>query len=138
MAGYDLLGNIAIIKFSRETGKAEKIKFAKKLLKENKGIKTILEKTGKFSGRLRTAKNISPDVTPEAVVVVLTLPSKVDKNGFRNSTVPLMNELTNSKRGLKASVGPALASPATNTIESRSKPKNTHAFFIISLQIRSL
>jgi tRNA (guanine37-N1)-methyltransferase len=50
---YDLLGNIAIVKFSRETKEKEKKKTAEKILKENKGIKTVLEKIGKFKGRLR-------------------------------------------------------------------------------------
>ncbi|HTY44243.1 MAG TPA: hypothetical protein VMC80_03295, partial [Patescibacteria group bacterium] len=50
---YDVLGNIAIVKFSEDIKQADRKKFAKKILKENKGIKTVLEKTGKFKGRLR-------------------------------------------------------------------------------------
>ena len=56
MANYDILGNIAIIKFQKNTKKKEKLLFSKNLLKNNKGLKTILEKKGKFSGRLRTQK----------------------------------------------------------------------------------
>jgi len=56
MVGYDILGNIAIVKFPKETRKVKKQGFAKQLLKTNKSIKTVLEKTGKFSGRLRTLK----------------------------------------------------------------------------------
>lgn len=50
---FDVLGNIAIVNFPLEMKKAEKIKFAKKIIKENKSIETVLEKSGKFKGRLR-------------------------------------------------------------------------------------
>ena len=67
--GYDIVGNIAIIKFKRGIGLLEKKKIAKKLLKEHKNVKTILEKTGKFSGRLRTLKTkwILGEKTKEAL-----------------------------------------------------------------------
>jgi len=50
---FDVLGNIAIVKFPRDFKATEKKKFSNKILKENKAIKTILEKVGKFKGRLR-------------------------------------------------------------------------------------
>ena len=50
---FDVLGNIAIVHFPREVKQAEKKKFAEKILRENKTIKTILEKKGKIHGRLR-------------------------------------------------------------------------------------
>lgn len=50
---FDILGNIAILKFPEGTRVKEKKEFAKKILEKNKSIKTILEKTGKFKGRLR-------------------------------------------------------------------------------------
>ncbi len=56
MANYDVLGNIAVIKFPRKTKAKEKKIFASKFLRKNKSVSTILEKTGKFSGRLRTLK----------------------------------------------------------------------------------
>ena len=55
MANYDLLGNIVIVKFPKEATKTEKLEKARELLK-NKSIKTVLEKTNKVSGRLRTIK----------------------------------------------------------------------------------
>jgi len=69
MKGYDVLGNIAIVKFERGIKKAEKAKMAKKLMKEIKSIKTVLEKVGKFSGRLRTldTKHIIGGKTKEAL-----------------------------------------------------------------------
>jgi len=50
---YDVLGNIAIVKFSKDAKLKDKKKFAEKILKENKSIRTVLEKSGKFKGRLR-------------------------------------------------------------------------------------
>jgi tRNA (guanine37-N1)-methyltransferase len=52
----DIIGEIAILKFPRSTLWLTKKLKAKKFLRQNKTIKTILEKTGKFSGRLRTPK----------------------------------------------------------------------------------
>lgn len=52
--GYDIIGNIAIVKFSRGTKSAVKKKFANELMAERKMVTTVLEKVGKFSGRLRT------------------------------------------------------------------------------------
>ena len=53
---FDLLGNIAIVNFLKGAKQVEKKKFAQKILEENKSIKTVLEKSGKFSGRLRKMK----------------------------------------------------------------------------------
>ncbi len=69
---FDVLGNIAIVNFPDEfkhhgrtpkdfnkkslQGAKDKIKFAKKLLKEQSSIKTVLEKQGKVKGRLRKIK----------------------------------------------------------------------------------
>jgi len=50
---FNVLGNIAIVNFSREASLKEKKDFAKKILKENKAVKAVLEKSGKFKGRLR-------------------------------------------------------------------------------------
>lgn len=54
MANYDIIGSIAILKFDKEK-KKEKLRQARKLLKR-KNIKTVLEKTEKVKGRLRTIK----------------------------------------------------------------------------------
>jgi tRNA (guanine37-N1)-methyltransferase len=66
---FDVLGNIAIVNFSKKTAKKDKIKFAEKILKENKSITTILEKTGKVKGRLRkpTTKYLSGEKTKEVI-----------------------------------------------------------------------
>jgi tRNA (guanine37-N1)-methyltransferase len=50
---YDIFGNIAVTKFSESAKLKDKKQFANKILKANKSIKTVLEKVGKFKGRLR-------------------------------------------------------------------------------------
>jgi tRNA (guanine37-N1)-methyltransferase len=56
MASYDLMGNIALVKFKRGVSKSEKNKFALDLMKRYNIVKTVLEKKDKFKGRLRTLK----------------------------------------------------------------------------------
>ncbi len=53
LRAFDVFGNIAIVKFPREFNAGAKKKFANKILKDNAPVKTVLEKVGKFSGRLR-------------------------------------------------------------------------------------
>jgi len=50
---FNVLGSVAVVNFSDDVKKSDKAKFAKKILKDNSQIKTVLEKSGKFSGRLR-------------------------------------------------------------------------------------
>jgi len=52
---FSVLGNIAIINFPQRY-KGSKKKFAEEILKKNKAIKTVLEKSEKFAGRLRKMK----------------------------------------------------------------------------------
>ena len=69
MRAFDMFGNLALVKFPRGTKKVEKVKFAKKLMKEQSSIKTILEKSGKFKGRLRklTTRYVAGDKTKEVL-----------------------------------------------------------------------
>jgi len=53
---FNILGNIAIVNFSDKISLELKKKFAEQLLLKHPNIKTILEKSGKFSGRLRKMK----------------------------------------------------------------------------------
>ena len=50
---FDLIGNIAVVKFPEEFKQKEKKAFAEGLLKKQNSIKTVLEKYGKIKGRLR-------------------------------------------------------------------------------------
>jgi tRNA (guanine37-N1)-methyltransferase len=56
MRGQDILGNIAILKFDWNESLKDKKREALRFLREHKGVRTVLEKTKKFSGRLRTLK----------------------------------------------------------------------------------
>ena len=69
MAKYDIIGNIGIVKFSKDDSLVKKKKFAEKFLRERKSVRTVLEKSGKFSGRLRTQKTkfILGEKTKEAL-----------------------------------------------------------------------
>jgi len=53
---YDVVGNIAILKFPQEIKLREKKKIAEELLRERKNIKTVVEKIERVKGRLRTFK----------------------------------------------------------------------------------
>lgn len=53
---FDVFGNIAIVKFPPDAKAREKKIFAERLLKENNAVRTVVEKVGKFSGRLRKQK----------------------------------------------------------------------------------
>jgi tRNA (guanine37-N1)-methyltransferase len=67
--GYDVFGNIVVLKFSKEVKARDKKQFAEKFLKENKPVTTVLEKTGKFKGRLRKMQTryIAGERTKEAL-----------------------------------------------------------------------
>jgi tRNA (guanine37-N1)-methyltransferase len=54
MAPYDVIGNIVLVKFDRSTSASEKKAFALRFLRENASVATVLEKTAKIKGRLRT------------------------------------------------------------------------------------
>ncbi len=66
---YDIFGNIALVKFDRRTLASAKKRFADKILKSNSSVKTILEKVGKFKGRLRKqeTKHIAGEKTKEVL-----------------------------------------------------------------------
>ncbi len=67
--GYDVVGNIAILKFDRDTSVKNKKKFAVDYLNKHKAVTTVVEKIGKFSGRLRTLKTkwLAGEKTREAL-----------------------------------------------------------------------
>ncbi len=67
--GYDVVGNIAILKFSRDAKLKDKKEIAWRFLKEHRQVTTALEKVGKFSGRLRTQKTrwLAGEKTKEAL-----------------------------------------------------------------------
>lgn len=66
---YDILGNIIILKFPKGVSVKDKKEYALSVLKKNKSVKTVLEKTGKFKGRLRKmeTKYIAGEKTKEVL-----------------------------------------------------------------------
>ncbi len=56
MRAYDVFGNIALLKFRKTEKLVDKKKQALKLLRSNPSVRTVLEKSDKFKGRLRTLK----------------------------------------------------------------------------------
>ncbi|MFH1585804.1 MAG: methyltransferase domain-containing protein, partial [archaeon] len=62
-------GNIAIVNFPKGYKAKDKKKFADKIIKDNKAIKTVLEKKGKIKGRLRklTTRYIVGEKTKEVL-----------------------------------------------------------------------
>lgn len=53
---FNVLGNAAVVNFDKDVNLKDKKKFAKKILEENKAIRTVLEKSENFKGRLRKMK----------------------------------------------------------------------------------
>lgn len=56
MANYDLIGNVVIVKFDRNVKARKKKKWALDFLRRFKNVSTVLEKSDRFKGRLRTQK----------------------------------------------------------------------------------
>lgn len=54
--GYDVIGNICVVKFDRDVKSCDKKKWGERFVNEHNSVRTIVEKIGKFSGRLRTNK----------------------------------------------------------------------------------
>lgn len=54
--GFDIIGNIAIVKFDGKLSKNEKLSAVKEILNKNKNIDTIFEKTGMTQGEERIPK----------------------------------------------------------------------------------
>ena len=66
---FSVLGNIAIVNFLEGYSSIEKKKFAKEIIEKNKAVRTVLEKSGKFKGRLRKqeTKWLAGDKTKEVI-----------------------------------------------------------------------
>lgn len=54
--GYDLLGNIAVVKFVRGAKLIDKKREADSIFKAHRSVRTVLEKSQRFKGRLRVQK----------------------------------------------------------------------------------
>lgn len=69
MKGYDLLGNIAVVKFVKGAKIGDKKREALGILSNHKNVRTVLEKSQRFKGRLRVQKTkwIAGEKTKEAL-----------------------------------------------------------------------
>jgi len=69
MASFDILGNIALVKFPEKTTAKEKKRFALEILERQKSVSTVVEKAERFKGRLRTIKtrHLAGDKTKEVL-----------------------------------------------------------------------
>lgn len=69
MAPYDVLGNSVLVKFDRGMKATTKKKWATSFLKEHRQITTVLEKSARIKGRLRTPTTrwIAGEKTKEAL-----------------------------------------------------------------------
>lgn len=66
---FSVLGNIALVNFPDDYSMKDKKEFAKEILENNKSVRTVLEKSGNFQGRLRKQKttHILGDKTKEVL-----------------------------------------------------------------------
>ena len=107
--GFDILGNIAIVKFPKGFKSINKKIFADKILKENNSVKTILEKVGKFSGRLRKmkTKHLAGEKTKEVLYKEngCIFRFNIDKAYFSSR---LSNERKEIASKIKKTVGPLI------------------------------
>ncbi len=129
---FDVLGNIAIAKFPKDFKLINKKKFANKILKDNSSIKTILEKVGKFSGRLRKmqTKYLAGEKTKEVLY-------KENKCVFRFNidTTYFSSRLSNERKEIASKVKKgdnvlvmfAGVAPFSIVIARNSKPKKVYS-----------
>ncbi|HLC53712.1 MAG TPA: hypothetical protein VJK03_04155 [Candidatus Nanoarchaeia archaeon] len=67
--GYDVVGNIVVVKFSRDAKAKEKKAWASTFLRNQRSVRTVLEKLERFKGRLRVQKtrHLAGEKTKEAL-----------------------------------------------------------------------
>ncbi|MEK6875562.1 MAG: hypothetical protein AABX30_02670 [Nanoarchaeota archaeon] len=135
---YDLIGSTVIVNFPREFKTTDKKKFALNLMKEQKGIKTVLEKIGKIKGRLRklTTKYIAGEKTKEVLyrenrcVFRFNLDSTYFSPRLSNERKELANKI---KKGEEVLVMFAGVAPFSIVIA-----KNSQAKIVYSSEINKL
>ena len=129
---FDVFGNIAITKFPKDFKLIDKKKFANKLLKENNSIKTVLEKVGKFSGRLRKmqTKYLAGEKTKEVLYKEngCTFRFNIDTTYFSSRLSNERKEIASKiKKGDNVLVMFAGVAPFSIVIARNSKPKKVYS-----------
>jgi len=135
---YDIIGCIAILKFEGRKPLKQKKKIAEKLLRQRKNISTVLEKTDKVSGRLRTIKirYLAGEKTTETVHIESGCKFKLDVEKcyfsprLSNERLEIAEKI---KRKDKVLVMFAGVGPFSIVIAKKSKPKK-----IISVEINRI
>ncbi len=125
---FDTIGNIALVKFPDTVNLREKKQFAVKILNDNKSIKTVLEKTGKFQGRLRKQKtrHIAGEKTKEVLYREnnCTFRFNIDKTYFSPRLSNERKEIASEiKKGETVLVMFAGVAPFSIVIAKNSKAK---------------
>ncbi len=125
---FDTIGNLAVVKFSDSVNLKEKKQFAAKILNDNKSIKTVLEKTGKFKGRLRKQKTryIAGEKTKEVLYREnnCTFRFNIDKTYFSPRLSNERKEIASKiKKGETVLVMFAGVAPFSIVIAKNSKAK---------------
>ncbi len=126
---FSAVGNIAIVNFSEDVKKKDKLKFANKILKENKHIKSVLEKSGNFKGRLRKmeTKHLTGEKTKEVVyrenncVFRFNVDSSYFSPRLSNERKEILSKIKKRDRVLVmfAGVGPFTVTIAKNTFAEK-------------------
>jgi tRNA (guanine37-N1)-methyltransferase len=129
---FDVFGNIAIAKFPREFKLVDKKKFANKILKDNSSIKTVLEKVGKFSGRLRKmqTKHLAGEKTKEVLYKEnnCTFRFNIDTTYFSSRLSNERKEIASKvKKGDNVLVMFTGVAPFSIVIARNSKPKKVYS-----------
>ncbi|MEK6918051.1 MAG: hypothetical protein AABW51_03820 [Nanoarchaeota archaeon] len=129
---FNILGNIAIVNFPKEHSIKEKKKFALKILKSNNSIKTVLEKAGKFKGRLRKPliKFVAGENTKEVVYREngCVFRFNIDKTYFSSRLSNERKEISNLiKKGESVLVMFAGVAPFSITIAKNSKASKVYS-----------
>jgi len=132
MKSFDVLGNLVIVKFPENSALKDKRKFANKILNENKSIKTVLEKVGKFKGRLRklSTKFIAGEDTKEVLYKEnnCTFRFNVDKTYFSPRLSNERKEIASKiKKGDLVLVMFAGVAPFSIVIAKNSKAKKVYS-----------
>jgi tRNA (guanine37-N1)-methyltransferase len=130
--GFDVLGNIAIVNFSKDVKLQGRKKFANKILKEQKAVKTVLEKQGKIKGRLRKlqTKYLAGEKTREVLYREngCVFRFNIDKTYFSPRLSNERNEISSMiKKGDEVLVMFAGVAPFSIVIAKNSQAKKVYS-----------
>jgi len=128
---FSVLGSLAVVNFPDKTSELEKKKFAREILQKNKNIKTIVEKSKKFSGRLRKMKTrfLAGEKTKEVLYREngCIFRFNIDSTYFSPRLSNERKELAKKINSGKVFVGFAGVAPFSIVIAKNSKVENVYS-----------